>query len=199
MAMKILGDTLIQQRTISVIVGYDAEGKVRELVMRPVKFGKLMELERELPIPMAPSTGVKKLDPKSKQPVRRNGQYVMVRDEEDATHLEAVELRNIALKVSTVVASLGDQLTDLRPRSEDERAQDYWLAIFDDLLDAGIDQGIFRSLAQAADELSEPMSNMELAIMRVALGTDKETPEVTDEKVMESIEAQQKAEAQGKA
>lgn len=199
MAMKILGSSPVVQRTIEVPIGKDAKGRVVNMTMRPVKFSVLMEIERDLPDPIPPSTGIKKVDPVTKQPVRRNGQYVMVRDEEDAEYKAECDLVGMAMQVATVVASLGDQLGGLRERTPELSSRDYWLKVFDDLLKIGIDQGIFKSLAAAAHALSEPMSNLELLLMRQALGTDKETDETTDEKVEEAIEAEEKERAKGKA
>jgi len=196
--MKILGDSPIRKRTIKVLIGKNERGEAVELEVRAVKFGTMMEIERDIPKPMAPSTGAKKLDPKTKQPLKRNGQYVMLRDEDDEDYLQALDIRQTAINVAIIIASLGEQLSDVRVKSAEMSPSQHWLAVLDDLADAGIDPGIFQSLVAAALQLSEPLTSIELLLMRQALGTDKETDASTDEKDKEAIEHAAKALESGK-
>ncbi len=197
--MKILGASTLKRRTISVTVGTDEDGNELKLVMRPIKFGKLMEIEREIPEPIAPSTGTKAVDPVTRQPIRRNGAFVMVRDTGDKDHLLKMEFREMAVNVATVVHSLGDQVAEVRARSSDQTAMDYWLSVLDDLTDAGIDQGIFHMLVAAAVRLSKPLTNLDLILMRKELGTDLETDATTEEQEKETAATVEKAKAAGKA
>jgi hypothetical protein len=50
----------------------------------------------------------------------------------------------------------------------------------------------------AAQQLSQPMNNLELMLLRQALGTHKETDAVTEEQEEEGIAQAAKAEAEGK-
>ena len=196
MTVQILGATPVIQRTIRVPIGKNKDGQLIEVEMRPVKFGRLIEIDKEIPEPMAPSTGEKKRV--GGQIIKRNGTPVMVRDTEDPGYISKCELREMAVKVAIVVDGLGDQLTGLSEQEEGEAGVDYWLRILDELLGVGIDQGIFTSLAMAAQQLSQPMNNLELMLLRQALGTHKETDAVTEEQEEEGIAQAAKAEAEGK-
>lgn len=194
--MKILGKTNIKQRTRKIPIGWDEKGEPVELVMRPVKYGVLIEMEATMPIPVAPTTGIKRKN-KSGQVLKRNGKFLFVRDEEDPDYVEKLTRRTIAVQCATVVLSLGDQIGELRDDEQDQI--DYWMNVLDDLHDAGIDQGVFTSMVYAATELSQPLSVTELIQMRIALGTEKETAATTPEKEKEAAEHAKKEELAGKA
>ena len=59
MAAKILGASPVVRRTIRVPIGKNEAGDLIEVEMRPTKFGRLIEIDKEIPEPMAPSTGEK--------------------------------------------------------------------------------------------------------------------------------------------
>lgn len=196
--MKILGQTNINPRTVEVPVGTDADGKVIKMTVHAVPFDELLRIERELPDPQAPSTGEKKKDERGRY-VKRNGQFVMERNEEDENYLREKDLRDVAVRVATVISSLGDQIGDVRGQRPDETRQTYYINLLSEMNKAGIDMGIFTMLAQAAERLSQPMTNLELLRLRTMLGTEKETPEITEDREKELVAAAQEEEAKGNA
>lgn len=195
--MKILGETNVIPRYTEVPIGTDAEGKAIKFVVRPVPFDELVRIEKELPEPVAPSTGVKKKDARGNY-IKRNGAWVMERDEENEDYKRAKDLRTIAVQVATVLAAVGEQITDLRAQRSEETRQDYYLAILAELNKSGIDMGIFQMLAAAAEALSQPLTNLELLRLRTMLGTQNETPEITEEREKELVAAAQKEVDEGK-
>ncbi|HEU03183.1 hypothetical protein LCGC14_0273430 [marine sediment metagenome] len=192
--MKILGASGIDLREIKVPIGKRA-GKVVELTMRPVKLSKLIEIEAAILKPVPPSTGETQKDPKTGKALKRNGRPLMVRDGRDEKYLEQVVLRSTAVNVATVLAGLGDQISDLPKRTDEQTAQAYWLGVLDKLTDMGIDTGIFQNLVAASDDLSAPLSNLEILMMRKALGTEKESPALTEDDEQSIGEAIEKEEA----
>ena len=90
-------------------------------------------------------------------------------------------LRSTAVNVATVLAGLGDQITDLPEQTDQQTPQAYWLDILDRLTEMGIDTGIFQNLVTASDDLSAPLSNLEILMMRKALGTEKESASLTED------------------
>ena len=168
--MKILGHTAIPKRTRKVLVGYTPDGVALEFTLKPCSFGAMLRLEEHIPAPVAPSTGEVKRDPKTKQVLKRGGAPIVMRDETDPAYLQQVELREMAIAVGIVLESVGDQI-EVRDQLAAEAPQDYYLALLDEMHEAGLDLGMFTKLSAASKALARPLSNAELAVMQKALGT----------------------------
>lgn len=168
--MKILGQTSIRPRSKTVDLG------AIKLEVHPISYGMLAKILAELPRPMAPGGSV--MMGKNGKPIKDSkGQPRVHRDTTDPGYLRSLKRWSVAQGVALTIASLRGALTDIRPQRADEDGIGYYLALLDDFHEAGIDQGMMGMLGQASSELSEALSDEEVAAAREALGQEEEDEE----------------------
>ncbi len=179
--MGILGNVKLVKRTRRVVVGTDAAGCLIELVVCAPKLQAVDALQAKIAEPTPPlvkgphGKPVPKLDTAG-NPERdpATGHVLHVRNEKDHDYLRACDQREKAMTIAMVMDCLADQLTPTKTLDDhDGDLVAYYLGVWDELEEAGLDVGSFRALSSAAMELAEPMDRDEVEAARATLGVQE--------------------------
>lgn len=180
--MKILGHTKIRPRMKDVVVGYDDHDMPIVLRLSAPRLNRLDEIEATMPLPLAPATKEVKRDKRGRPLKDAAGNVQVVRDENDPKHLKVCERVEKARTIAMIVECLVDgQVEYETPKptngAEGEPVVDYYHRIWSEFEQAGLDTGAYRSLTNAAVQLSMPMSAEEVEEAKSLLGTDDASQE----------------------
>ena len=174
--MKILGHLKLKQRERTVLVGHTDTGEAVRLKVRAPKLNVYEAISEEIGEPEAPLSGEVKRTARGKIRTGKDGQPLRGRNEEDPNYLREVAKTEKARSIALVLSCLGDQVEPEILRG-DLPAVDYYLAVYEEMQDAGIDIAGFHALTSAATELSQPLTDDDVTKAKASLGADDESQE----------------------
>lgn len=153
--MKFKGAKKIKKKTADVIVGYDADGNPVSVIVEAMPLGGLESINDEIPEPTPP-----------KGQVLRDGRGETIKDErgipkqqlltDDPDYLDAVAERKRAVSIAIILACLRDGEIEIETNRDDyEDPKSYYLAVRDEMSNAGVSLGALTRLLYAAMDVCD--------------------------------------------
>tara|TARA_Y100001972_G_scaffold127430_1_gene184215 strand:+ start:119 stop:661 length:543 start_codon:yes stop_codon:yes gene_type:complete len=172
--MKILGHVKLKARSQKVLVGQAESGEPVYLTMYAPKLNAYEALQEEIPDPEVPMNGKVLRNKRGKILLDEDGQHKREANPECPKYLARVAKSDKARSIALVLKCLGDQI-EPETQKGSMSAEEYYLAIYQELQDAGIDIAAFHALTMAASELSQPLTDEDFKDSKKALGVDEES------------------------
>lgn len=180
--MSILGNLKVKKRIVEVIVAQTEEGEPITFTLRCPRLGEVEVLSESLPEPTPPvkrdgnGRPITMRDDRGRVVKDGRGSPMVERDEEDPEFVKANDRRDRALTVAIFFACMDGQIKPATPEKLlKEDPISYYLDVWAELEEAGLDVGSFKALSAAIVSLGQPLTHSELVKAQALYGLDRAT------------------------